>query len=96
MFFPFEESKEGLTLKLDVVPKAGKFEIAGFGGTGSLKIKVKSPPEKGKANEEIVKQLSRRFCAKAEVMAGKFSRKKKILLRGNPQKIASKIISTLQ
>lgn len=46
---------------------------------GSLKVKVTSPPEKGKANEEVVELLAERFHVKKSditILSGLKSRKK--------------------
>ena len=40
-------------LKVKVVPKSGRSEIAGVMADGALKVKVHSPPERGKANAEV-------------------------------------------
>ena len=47
-----------LTCTIKVVPKSGK-QKAVLDKTGRLKIYLKSPPEDGKANKELVSYLSR-------------------------------------
>jgi uncharacterized protein (TIGR00251 family) len=49
-----------ITLEVKAVPGSSYTGISGFLGT-ALKIKVASPPEKGKANEEIIQLLSETF-----------------------------------
>ena len=46
-------------LKVKVVPKAKKQEVVKEGEV--LKVKVKSPPEKGKANQELIEILADYF-----------------------------------
>ena len=36
-----------------MVPKAARAELAGFLADGTLKVRVQSPPERGKANAEV-------------------------------------------
>lgn len=48
---------QGYVLKLHVVPGARKTAVAGLHGD-RLKVKVASPPEKGRANEELLAFLA--------------------------------------
>ncbi|MBI4427324.1 MAG: YggU family protein [Candidatus Magasanikbacteria bacterium] len=55
-------------IKIKVIPRAGKNEIVGKLADGTFKIKLKAPPVDGKANEELVKFLSKEWgVAKSEV-----------------------------
>lgn len=54
-----QESGE-ITLEVKAVPGSSYSGISGFLGT-ALKIKVVAPPEKGKANEEIIQILAETF-----------------------------------
>jgi uncharacterized protein (TIGR00251 family) len=47
-------------LNLKVVPGSSRDEIVGWLGD-SLKVKVKAPPEKGRANEAVVALLAERL-----------------------------------
>ena len=47
-------------LSLKVVPGSSRDEIVGWLGD-SLKVKVKAPPEKGRANEAVVALLAERL-----------------------------------
>jgi uncharacterized protein len=48
-------------LKVKVVPKSSRSEIAGFMGDGTLKLKVQAPPERGKANAQVCSVLAAAF-----------------------------------
>ena len=47
-------------LKIKVVPGSSKTQIVGWLGD-CLKIKVAAPPEKGKANQAVIKLLCKRL-----------------------------------
>ncbi len=47
-----EEDENGVTIAIKVVPNASKNEIVGCVGD-RLKVRVKSPPERGKANDAV-------------------------------------------
>ena len=47
-------------LNLKVVPGSSREEVVGWLGE-SLKVKVKAPPEKGRANEAVVALLAKRL-----------------------------------
>ena len=55
-------------LSLKVVPGSSRDEIVGWLGD-SLKVKVKSPPEKGRANEAVVALLAERLGIDASSIA---------------------------
>ena len=66
-------------LKIKVIPRANKNEMAGKMADGTLKIKLKALPVDGKANEELVRFLSEEFDVKKErvrIISGKTGRKK--------------------
>ena len=49
-----------IVLDIKVVPSSGKQRIE-VDKTGKLKCHLKSPPEKGKANHELIKFLSQKL-----------------------------------
>jgi uncharacterized protein (TIGR00251 family) len=62
-----------IILKVKIIPKSSRTEIVGQLGKDTLKIKIKAVPEKGKANKELIKLLSKKF---------KVPQKNIIILRG--------------
>lgn len=65
---------------LKVIPNSGRSEWK-MDKSGLLKCHLKSLPEKGKANQELIKLFSRSLkieINKIEIMAGATSRNKKI------------------
>jgi len=65
------------TLSVKVVPNASKNEIVGFEGD-YLKIRIKAPPEKDKANVELIRFLAKKL---------KISRSDITLLKGRTSKL---------
>jgi len=50
-----------VTLRIKVIPRSRKSEIAGTMADGTLKVKIAAPPEKGKANEALCAFLARHY-----------------------------------
>lgn len=70
-------------LKVQVSPGSKKSEIEGFDPwKNALIVKVRSPPEGGKANRELIELLSEFFSAEVEIVSGLKSRKKTVVVRG--------------
>ncbi len=60
-----------MTIRVKVIPRSAKTEIAGTMADGTLKVRVAAPPEKGKANEELLKFLTAHYKARgAEIVSG--------------------------
>jgi hypothetical protein len=50
-----------VTLRIKVIPRSPRTEIAGELADGTLKVKVAAPPDKGKANDELCRFLAERY-----------------------------------
>lgn len=87
-----EQHKDCVVLEVRVIPRSSKSEIAGE-FNGALKVKLKSPPVDGAANEELIKLLSKRFSVPRtaiEIVSGHTSKTKRICVNGaTKQQIAS-------
>ncbi len=69
-----------LIFDIKVVPLSGRFSVI-RDKSGELKCFLKSAPEKGDANRELIKELSKLLKitqSELEIVAGLTSRKKKI------------------
>jgi uncharacterized protein (TIGR00251 family) len=76
--------KLGSTLRLAVRPGAPRTAALGVHG-GALRLAVAAPPEKGRANREALRWLSRALglpAAAVELLAGETDRHKVALCRG--------------
>lgn len=75
---------EGATLKVRVAPGASREAIVGAHGD-ALKVAVREPPEKGRANEAVARVLAAAVGLRerdVEVVRGHASRDKVVLFRG--------------
>ncbi len=69
-----------LVFDVKVVPRSGCFGWA-INKTGQLKCYLKSSPEKGKANKELIKSVAKALGISSDmvtIIVGKTGRKKKI------------------
>jgi uncharacterized protein len=100
---PFRPSGDGSLLFLRVTPKAGADEIAGLridaDGKMSLQIKVRTQPEKGKANEAVIQLLARSFGLPRSaftLVSGETGRLKTIRIDAPPQRIEQTLRSLIE
>ena len=73
-----------LLLRLRVTPKARTARVAGEHG-GALKLHVKEPPEKGRANEGVIRLLAESLGLSAkqiELVSGHASQDKRVAITG--------------
>ena len=69
-----------MRIYIKVTPRAGKNEVLKI-SDGEYKVKVTAPPEKGKANEEVIKLLADYFNvskSSISIIGGKSTRVKLI------------------
>jgi len=77
------EAEEGILMDVTVSPNAKRNEVAGYNEwRGSIEVKVKAPPRDGKANAELVRFLSKLFGVEVEIVKGKTSNQKTVLVKG--------------
>lgn len=72
-------------LRIKVLPKSAKNEIVDIMDDETIKIRIKAPPEKGKANKELIKFLSRELDMPTDqisIISGKTEALKLIKLHG--------------
>ena len=61
-------------LKIKVIPNSKKTEL--LEKEGQLRLYLKAVPEKGKANQELIKFFKKGFGLKVEIVKGEKSREK--------------------
>ena len=65
------ETDDGIMVDIEVSPKSKKFEIIGYNEwREKIEIRIKSVPQKGKANKEIVNEFSRLTGSQVEIISG--------------------------
>jgi uncharacterized protein (TIGR00251 family) len=84
------ETKDGTVIEVFVKPNQPKFKVA----IDSEEIVVFSTeePVKDRVNKEIVKELSKLFHRKTELVSGLTSRQKKLLITGLGKAEAEKLL----
>ena len=73
-----QETAEGVILDVHVKPKSKLFQLKIEGD--ELVVSCREAPVKGKANKELLKQLSRLFNRRVELVSGFTSRQKRFLV----------------
>jgi uncharacterized protein (TIGR00251 family) len=79
-----DETSEGVLLSIRAQPRARKSAITGI-HAGSLKVAVTAAPEKGKANDAILKLLAQALGlrgAQLTIASGASSSQKRVLVTG--------------
>ncbi len=91
-----QETPEGVTFKVTVQPRASRNEIVGLQGD-ALKVRLTAPPVEGAANRLCVEFLAK--CLKVrksdvEIIQGKRSRAKKVLVRSAGRDSVESLLKT--
>ncbi|NMA44391.1 MAG: hypothetical protein GX950_01085 [Candidatus Diapherotrites archaeon] len=80
-------------IKLSVSTGKKEFKAKWNDSDSILYVETKNAPDKGKANKEILKELTRIFKAQTQIVAGLKSRKKTISIELDSEKIKEKLTS---
>ncbi len=73
-----------MELKVKVIAKSSRNEIVGRMADGTLKVKIAAPPEKGKANAELIAFLAKEYGvarSDVEIVTGETSPIKRVRIR---------------
>jgi uncharacterized protein (TIGR00251 family) len=87
MMLALTDKQEGIVVKVAVVPRASRNQVAGLKGD-ALKIKLTAPPVEGAANNACLQFLAKALGlpkSKLAILSGASSRNKRILIRLNSQ-----------
>jgi uncharacterized protein (TIGR00251 family) len=74
------ETKDGTIIDVFVKTNQPRFKLAIDGE--NLLVCSTEAPVRGKVNKELIKELSRLFRAKVELVSGSTSRQKKLIVKG--------------
>lgn len=86
--------KRIMRIRVRVKPRAKEERIEGFSPDGTLVVRVAAPPERGKANERLVRILAEAFgVARSEVrvVAGHKSRDKVVEVEGVGKEVLGRL-----
>lgn len=77
------QNADGVVVRVHVQPKARREQIIGL-HADRIKLAVTEPPDKGKANEAVIRLLATTLnlaASKVELLRGQTSRQKDLLVR---------------
>jgi uncharacterized protein (TIGR00251 family) len=74
------ETEDGVIIEVFVKPNQPKFNVTIDGD--EILVASTEEPVKGKVNKELIKELSRLFHAKVELVSGATSRQKQLIIKG--------------
>lgn len=96
---PFSVDFDGLRVRVRLTPKASRDAIDGVGvdaaGRAFLKVRVKAPPEGGKANAAFLKLLAREWRvpgSSLRISAGAKARLKTLHVNGDGPRLANRLM----
>ena len=87
------ETKDGTIITVFVKPNSPKFKVELDGN--EIIIFSTEEPEKGKVNKEIIKELSRFFKSKVEMVSGVTSKQKQLFVKGMGKNQVEAILKSL-
>ena len=86
-----QETAQGVVLDIHVKPKSKKFRVE---VDGDVVVSCREAPVKGKVNRELLKQLSRLFNRRVELVSGFTSRQKRFLISDIGAEEAHRILAS--
>jgi len=86
------KTAQGVILDVHVKPNSKKFRVE-FDGD-EVVVSCREAPVKGKVNRELLKQLSRLFNRRVELVSGFTSRQKKLLIRDIEAEEVNRILAS--
>jgi uncharacterized protein (TIGR00251 family) len=73
-----------MTIRVKVIPRSPRSEIGEPLADGTLKVRIAAAPEKGKANEELIRVLAEHYGVRSsaiEIVSGHTSALKLVRIR---------------
>ncbi len=75
-----QETLGGIILSVSVRPDSGRFAF--YKKDDEALLELSSPPREGRANQEMIRELSRLLGCEVRILRGSRSKRKLLLLRG--------------
>lgn len=87
------QKDENVLVDIEVTPNSKNFQFGGFNSwRNRFEVRIKEIPQKGKANKEIVKEISKLFGSDVGIFKGqKSSQKTLIFFNSSKEDIINKI-----
>ena len=85
------ETKDGVIFDISVKPNSPKFEVRVEGD--EIIVRSTQEPEKGKVNKEIIKEFTKLFQRKTNIVSGMTSRNKKLFVADLGKKEVLEVLS---
>jgi hypothetical protein len=86
------ETKDGTVLEVFVKPNSAKFETVI--DNDEILVFCTEDPVKGRVNKELVKEFSRLFHSKTEIVSGFTSKQKRLLIKGVGKNEVERLLRT--
>lgn len=87
------QTTEGILIKAIVKPRSNNFKIEQE--ENNLLIYCRNPPEKGKTNKELMKELPKLFGHEVFIVSGLTRKEKIILVKGAKSEELKLLLSTM-
>ena len=85
-----KETKNGTIIEVFVKPNQPKFSVKVDGD--DIIVFCTEEPVKGKVNKELIKELSKLFHAKIEIISGLTSKQKRLLIKNTSKNKAEALL----
>lgn len=83
---------QAFLLPVHAVPGSKHFAVEGFDEwTGSLKVRLQAKPEHGKANKQLLHNLSKILDAEIKIVAGERQREKRLLVLAPKEQVIERL-----
>ncbi len=87
-----KETADGVIITIFVKPNSPKFSLELDGE--EIVVHATEEPERGKVNKEILKELTKLFHAKVELVSGATSRQKQLVVLGVKKADLEKLLNS--
>jgi uncharacterized protein (TIGR00251 family) len=88
-----QQTSQGVILDVHIKPNSKEFQLKL--DEDMLIVSCREAPVKGKVNKQLLKQLSRLFSRKVELVSGFTSRQKKLLVNDITGEEVNKILASI-